>query len=181
MAFLDFLMKTKPNAPAVSIETLESKLSELREARAKSDAFLRGLDDRRSAMILADAPEAEILKLDVEADSARVQSEKCDAFEQELVARISQMRGDLAEQDWRGAYDAMHLAAIAHAKQMSAALASLYAYRHSAAGLSRFGRGMRWPEEAPIILGSEILESWLQNVERVHDFELSRRDRQARD
>jgi hypothetical protein len=179
VAFLDFLIKPKPNAPALSIETLEGKLAELREARERSAAFLATIEDRRAKLLLDDADPAKIIALDTEADAARIAIEKSEIFEGEILARLAAMHGAEAERAWREAYDRMHATALDYARSMSVSLAALYTFRGAADELNRFGYGMRKPEPAPVVLGSEILERWLRDLEQDHDFELNRRARQG--
>jgi hypothetical protein len=89
------------------------------------------------------------------------------------------LHGDVAEQAWRESYDQMHEAALSYAQSMRASLQALYVYRGASEPLANFGFGMRRAEAAPVVLGSEILENWLRDVETNHDFELSRRARQS--
>jgi hypothetical protein len=127
--FLDFLIRPKANAPAVSIEDLEGKLAELRESRERSNAFLASIESRRAKLMIDDADPAKIIALDIEADSARISLEKSDVFEGELLTRLAALHGDAAEQAWREAYDQMHEAALEYAGSMRASLQSLYEYR----------------------------------------------------
>jgi hypothetical protein len=54
---------------------------------------------------------------------------------------------------------------------MRNALEKLYTYRAACDGLNQFGIGMRRPEPAPVVLGTEILKRWLRDVENNDDFE----------
>jgi hypothetical protein len=180
MAFLDFL-KPKQNGHAPTIDVLEGKLSELHESRERSASFLATIEERRAKLLIDDADPAKIIALDAEADAARISIEKGELFEQEILARMAVLHGAQAETAWRDAYDRMHRSALEYAESLRASLAALYRLRGATDQLSVFGIGMRRPEPGPIILGSEILERWLRDVEQNHDFELSRRERQARE
>jgi hypothetical protein len=177
--FLNFLLKPKPDAPPVTIADLEQKLRELHETRDRSTTFLAGIEDRRAKLLLDDADPQKIIALDAEVDASRISLEKTEIFEGEILSRLSELHGDIAEQAWREAYDNMHSAAMKFAGKMSDCLQELYAYRAAAEGLNGFGYGMRRPGPAPVILGTESLQNWLRDLESDHDFELNRRERQA--
>ena len=181
MAFLDFLIRPKPNAPPVTIADLETKLSELHQERERSTAFLAGLEARRNEMLIDDKPASEISKLDAEADAARIAVEKSEIFETEILAKLALLHGDAAEKDWREAYDSMHCAALKFAAKMSECLEELHVFRAAAGELDRFNYGMRRPSPPPIILGNEALQNWLRDLESDDDFEQGRRARQARE
>jgi hypothetical protein len=179
MAFLDFLKRPKQDGPGATLEDCEAALAKLHEDRARAEEFLANIDARRTDLLMNDADPKKIQALDIEGDVSRLQLEKFELFEAEIVNRLAHVHGLAAEQDWRRAYDAMHMAAMSFAQKMSDCLGELYAFRAAAGELNRFNYGMRRPSGPPVILGNEALQNWLRDLEADHDFELNRRARQG--
>jgi hypothetical protein len=184
MAFLDFLRrKANPSSPDAQTAEIEAAHARLAEDRAEAEAVLAGLDARRQRLILSDAPSADILALDAEGDAARIRLEKCDAFEIEIEARRSELAGLEAEREWRVVYDAYRSAAYDYASAFNSAADALFGLRRAMSAVSAHDIGGRLGiETPPILLGAELLQSFLREIERVHDFETNRRaaiDRRA--
>jgi hypothetical protein len=184
MAFLDFLRhKTTPASPDAQAAEIEAAHARLAEDRALAQAVLDGLEARRQTLLVADAPEAQILALAAEADAARIRLEKCDAFEIELEARQSELAGLEAERARREAFDVYHAAACEYASSINSAIERLFTLRRAMGAVAADDIGQRLGLEAPpILLTAERLQSFLRDIERAADFEQSRRaaiDRRA--
>jgi hypothetical protein len=148
-------------------------------AAERCQATAQGIEKKRAELLIDDKPPTEIIKLDVEGDTARVTIEKTELFEQEILNRMAALHGAEAEARWRSAYDSMHSCALEYAKSLRASLAELYKFRAAAGELNNFSYAMRRPEAPPVVLGDEILERWLRDLEQDHDFEINRRARQG--
>jgi hypothetical protein len=184
MAFLDFLRhKATPASPDAQAAEIEAAHTRLAEDRAGAQAVLAGLDARRQALLLADAPEADILALDAEGDAARIRLEKFDAFEIELAARQSETAGLEAERAWREAFDVYHAAACEYASSVNSAIERLFDLRRAMGAVDAHDIGQRIGiDRPPILLNGSLLQKFLHEIERTSDFEASRRaviDRRA--
>jgi hypothetical protein len=181
MAFLDFLKpkgngKAKP--PADRRADIDAALERIATERGAAIGVLSGLESRREKLLLADAPESEISALDNEGDSARVRLEKCDVFEGEVHARLSELQGIEAEVEWRRLHDARHQAACEFAASFNETCAYMFALRSAsgAASASEIGRKFGLLTEAPpLILSGESLQKFLRETEMMADLETRRR------
>jgi hypothetical protein len=190
MAFLDFLRpkgngKAKP--PADQRADLDVALATTAQERTAAQSVLDGLESRREAMLLADAPESEIVKLDAEGDHARIKLEKLDVFEAEIHARLSEVEGIEAENEWRKLFDARHQAACDFATSFNETCRLMFALRSAtnAASASEIARRFGLLTEAPpLILSGESLQKFLRETEMMSDLETRRRaavDRRAQE
>jgi hypothetical protein len=181
MAFLDFLRpkgngKAKP--PADQRADIDVALATIAHDRAAAQSVLDGLDQRRENLLLADAPETEIVKLDNEGDTARIKLEKLDMFEAEIHARLSEVEGIEAEADWRRLFDARHKAACDFAASFNETCGLMFALRSAtnAAAASEIGRKFGLlTEPPPLILSGESLQKFLRETEMMSDLESRRR------
>jgi hypothetical protein len=181
MAFLDFL-KRKSNGQAKTLDTqradIDAALEKIAAERAAAQLVLDGLDQRREKMLLADAPAAEIVKLDEEGDHARIKLEKLDVFEAEVHARLSEIEGIEAEAEWRRLFDARHDAACEFALKFNEACGAMFALRSAtnAASASEIARRFGLVSESPpLILSGEMLQKFLHETEMMSDREARRR------
>src|ERR1700732_1350593 len=129
--------------------------------RRSAQLVLGGLDRRREDLLLADAPAAEIVKLDAEGDHARIKLEKLDLFESEIHARLSEVEGIEAEVEWRRLFDARHAAACDFATSFNETCGAMFALRSAtnAASASEIGRKFGLlSEPPPLILSGESLQ-----------------------
>jgi hypothetical protein len=190
MAFLDFLRpksngKAKP--PADQRADLAAALVQIAQQRADAQAILDSLETRRESLLLADAPESEVVKLDAEGDHARIKLEKLDVFEAEIHARLSEVQGIEAEVEWRRLFDARHQAACDFATSFNSTIGAMFALRSAtnAASASEIGRKFGLlTEPAPLILSAEALQKFLRETEMMFDSESRRRaavERRAQD
>ena len=181
MAFLDFLKpkgngKAKP--PAGQRADIDAALVKIAEDRGAAQAVLDGLELRREALLLADAPENDIAKLDAEGDHARIKLEKLDVFEAELHARLSELQGIDAELDWRRLFDARHAAACEFAASFNSTIGAMFELRSvsAAAAANEIGRKFGLLSEAPpLILSGESLQKFLRETEMMSDLKSRRR------
>jgi hypothetical protein len=104
--------------------------------------------------------------------------EKCDAFESELYARLSELEGIEAEVEWRRLFDARHLAACDFAASFNSTIGKLFELRIATNNASaseiarRFGLLTELP---PLILSGEALQKFLRETETMADLEARRR------
>ena len=182
MAFLDFLKpkggngKTKP--PDAQRAELDAALAKIAVERASAQLVLDGLDRRREDLLLADAPAAEIVKLDEEGDHARIKLEKLDVFEAEIHARLSEVEGIEAEVEWRRLFDARHAAACEFASSFNETCGAMFALRHATNAASASPIARRFgllTEPPPLILSGESLQKLLRETEMMADLEAQRR------
>jgi hypothetical protein len=180
MAFLDFL-RPKGNGkkpPADQRVELDAALAKIAVERASAQLVLAGLDRRRDDMLLADAPEIEIVKLDAEGDTARVKLEKLDLFEAEIHARLSEVEGIEDEVEWRRLFDARHAAACEFAASFNETCGRMFALRSAtnAASASEIARRFGLlTEPPPLTLSGESLQKFLRETEMMADLEARRR------
>jgi hypothetical protein len=181
MAFLDFLKlksngKAKP--PDAQRADVDAALAKIAQERAAAQIVLDGLESRREAMLLADAPESEIVKLDAEGDRARIKLEKLDVFEAEIHARLSEVEGIEAEVEWRRLFDARHAAACEFASSFNETCGLMFELRSAtnAASASEIARRFGLlTEPPPLILSGESLQKFLREIELMSDLEGRRR------
>jgi hypothetical protein len=178
MPFLDFLKhRATPASPDAQAAEIDAARNKLAEDRAASRAILDGLDERRRALLLADAPEKAIRELDEKGDEARIRLEKFDIFEIELEARQSELAGLEADRAWREAFDIYRAAALGYATSLHSAIESLFKLRAAMGAVAADDIGRRLGLDAPpILLSGELLQKFLREIERASDFEDRRRD-----
>jgi hypothetical protein len=190
MAFLDFLRpkgngKAKP--PDAQRADIDVALATIAHDRAAAQSVLDGLDQRREGLLLADAPESEIVKLDAEGDHARIKLDKLDVFEAEIHARLSEVEGIEAEIEWRRLFDARHQAACDFATSFNETCGAMFALRSAtnAAAASEIARKFGLlTEPPPLVLSGESLQKFLRETEVMADLEAARRraiERSAQD
>jgi hypothetical protein len=181
MAFLDFLKRKgngKPKPPDEQRAELDAALAKIAQERAEAQSTLDGLDQRRESLLLADAPEAEIVALDKAGDSARIKLEKLDVFEDEIHAHLSAVEGIEAEIEWRRVFSDRHRAACAFAESFDETRRLMFAFREAsgAASANPIARQFGLMAEAPpIILSGEALQKFLRETEAMADLEARRR------
>jgi hypothetical protein len=179
MAFLDFLKpKGKAKPPADRRVDLGAALAKIAQERAAAIGVLDSLESRREGLLLADAPEPEIVKLDAEGDSARIRLEKLDIFEAEIHAGLSEVEGIEAEIEWRRLFEERHEAACNFASAFNAAIGAMFAFRAAtnAAAANEIARRFGLlTEPPPLILSGESLQKFLRETEMMADLEARRR------
>jgi hypothetical protein len=190
MAFLDFLRSKKnghAKPPDAQRADIDAALAKLAVERSSAQLVLAGLDRRREELLLHDAPESEIVKLDAEGDHARIKLEKLDVFEAEVHARLSELQGVEAEAEWRRLFDARHAAACEFAASFNETCRLMFAFRSAtnAASASEIARRFGLlTEPPPLILSGESLQKFLRETELMADLESRRRaavERRAQD
>jgi hypothetical protein len=179
MPFLDFLKPKGGNGkkpPDAQRADIDAALAKIAQERAAAQEVLDGLEQRRESLLLADAPDGDIAALDKEGDSARVRLEKCDRFEDELLARRGELQGIEAEVEWRRLFDT-HKAACDFAASFNETCGRMFALRlaTNAASASEIGRKFGLLCEAPLILSGESLQKFLLEIEMMSDLESRRR------
>jgi hypothetical protein len=97
---------------------LDAALATIAHDRAAAQSVLDGVEQRREKLLRDDVSESDIAKLDAEGDHARIRIEKCDAFEVEIQARLSEVEGAEAEGEWRKLFDERHEAACTFASHI---------------------------------------------------------------
>jgi len=181
MAFLDFLRPKgngKVTPPDAQRADIDAALAKIAQERAAAQSVLDGLDQRRESLLLADAPESEIVKLDAEGDHARIKLEKLDVFEAEIHARLSEVEGIEAEVEWRRLFEERHEAACNFASAFNAAIGAMFAFRAAtnAAAANEIARRFGLlTEPPPLILSGESLQKFLRETEMMADLEARRR------
>ena len=180
MPFLDFLKPKGGNGkkpPDAQRADIDAALAKIAQERAAAQEVLDGLEQRRESLLLADAPDGDIAALDKEGDSARVRLEKCDRFEDELLARRGELQGIEAEVEWRRLFDT-HKAACDFAASFNETCGRMFALRlaTNAASASEIGRKFGLlTEPPPLILSGESLQKFLHETEMMSDLEARRR------
>jgi len=152
VAFLDFL-KTKPasteDSPELKVTAILATLDALREKRATEERVIAEHAAKRKDLLLKlDVPDSAILKHDTERDAAEIKLERLEVFERQLEADLRLAQGEVAEQEWRLAHDARHLAGLAYATALETSIAAKIRYEAAHAELWRVGHriGVRVPD-----------------------------------
>jgi hypothetical protein len=180
MAFLDFLRPKNGHAkpPDAQRADIDAALAKISVERTSAQLVLDGLEQRREDLLLADAPEGEIVKLDAEGDHARIKLEKLDVFEAEIHARLSEVEGIEAEIEWRRLFDARHQAACEFASSFNETCGLMFALRAATNAASANEIARRFgllTEPPPLILSGESLQKFLRETEMMSDLESRRR------
>jgi hypothetical protein len=115
MKIFDFLKsKSGSGSTPGDIGELESALVGLRQARDEATAELAQMAARRRELLLADAPEQDILAHDVKVDKQHISLERFDLAETELLSRLAAARSDEEEMVWRQFFEKYYGAAEAY-------------------------------------------------------------------
>jgi hypothetical protein len=179
MAFLDFLRpKGKAKPPDAQRADIDAALERIAVERSSAQLVLDSIDQRREKLLLADAPAAEIVKLDEEGDHARIKLEKLDVFEAEIHARLSELEGMEAEAEWRRLFDARHKAACDFAASFNETCGLMFELRSATNAASASPIARRFgllTEPPPLILSGESLQKLLRETEMMADLEARRR------
>ncbi|RNJ50287.1 hypothetical protein [Methylocystis hirsuta] len=105
MAVFDFLKVEKKGVPAAQIAELEASLDKLRAERASVQATVENHGQRRVDMLLSDADDGDIVKLDSAAELARIRLERLELAEVELTERIARLRNAAERERRAGEYE----------------------------------------------------------------------------
>ncbi|MFO1125109.1 MAG: hypothetical protein U1E25_07395 [Methylocystis sp.] len=92
MGVFSFLQPPKKGAPATQIAALEESLAKLRGEHKSVQAIVEGHGQKRAEMLLSDAADADIVRLDADADLARIRLERLELAELELTDRLERAR-----------------------------------------------------------------------------------------
>ena len=92
MGVFSFLQPPKKGAPATQIAALEESLAKLRGEHKSVQAIVESHGQKRAEMLLSDAADADIVRLDAEADLARIRLERLELAELELTDRLERAR-----------------------------------------------------------------------------------------
>jgi hypothetical protein len=179
MAFLD-RFRSKPGKEPLSAadqwREVESARADLAKEREQALAVIADKDAKRKALILADAPEAEILAFDRQCDEAHIKLEKIEIFDAELLQKLR----DISESDllahWAEVHEVRYKAALqfAHAfRDACLAMSRLRAAEDQVAN-GKFTGIARRLGPIPVILAYEALQPFLLDVEAVNDAEMHR-------
>jgi hypothetical protein len=101
MKFLDFWKSGPPPPCGDDINELETALAALAEKRADLERGSDTRGGRHHAALIADLPEAEIAKIDAEADLQAIALEKVEIYQQQLLKRLETARGEARKARWR--------------------------------------------------------------------------------
>jgi hypothetical protein len=121
MGVFSFLAAPKKGSASNQISELESSLAKLREERASVGAVVDSYGQRRADALLSDATDADIAKIDTDANLAQIRLERLELAELELVERIAAARDTDARQRRASAMDAAAAAIAAKTSAVDAA------------------------------------------------------------
>ena len=82
----------KKGAPATQIAELEASLARLRAEHKSVQTIVENHGQKRAEMLLSDVADADIVKLDADADLARIRLERLELAELELTDRLERTR-----------------------------------------------------------------------------------------
>jgi hypothetical protein len=125
VGIIDFL-KPRKGAPASQAAEMEASLAKLREERKSVETVVDSYGQRRADALLSDASDADIAKIDSDANLAQIRLERLELAELELVERIAAARDSDARQRRAGELEAA-AAAIATKTAAVDAAASAFA------------------------------------------------------
>jgi hypothetical protein len=92
MGVFSFLQPPKKGAPGTQIAELEGSLARLRAEHKSVQAIVESHGQKRAEMLLSDASDADIARLDADANLAQIRLERLELVETELVERIESGR-----------------------------------------------------------------------------------------
>jgi hypothetical protein len=102
MGVLDFLRAPTKKTPTAAISEMESQLERLRAELKGANEIVESHGQRRAGMLLTDAADADIAKLDADVALARIRAERLELAEVELEERIAAAK-DRASREARAA------------------------------------------------------------------------------
>lgn len=124
MGIIDFL-KPRKGAPASQAAEMEAALAKLREERKSVEATVDSYGQRRADALLSDATDADIAKIDSDANLAQIRLERLELAELELTERIAAARDSSERQRRAGKMDAAADAIEARAVNLEKAIDTL--------------------------------------------------------
>jgi hypothetical protein len=92
MAVFDFLKVAKKGSPATQIAELDASLARLRAEHKSVQAIVESHGQKRAEMLLSEAADADIVKLDADAGLARIRLARLELAEIELAERLDRAR-----------------------------------------------------------------------------------------
>jgi hypothetical protein len=98
MGIIDFLKAPKKATPEAAIAAMEEQLERLRAELRDAHAVVSSHSQRRDAAMLTDVSDADIARLDADADLASIRAERLELAELELEERLSRARDESARQ-----------------------------------------------------------------------------------
>ncbi|PWB89892.1 hypothetical protein C5688_13715 [Methylocystis sp. MitZ-2018] len=125
MSVFDFLKPPKKGAPTTQIAELESSLARLRAERKDVEGVVEAHAPQRAAMLLSDAADADIVKLDADADLARIRLERLELAELELTDRLERVRDKSDREQLASEHERADLAIEEKAKALEAPINAL--------------------------------------------------------
>lgn len=164
--------------PRGGIPDAETALRRLTAEREAAQHVIDSATERRRALLLGDASDAEILAVEREADAARLQLERLDLLEPKLLEHLQALRDAESRQRWaeflrrhEEAAEAFDAAAVALMEKTDALLATF-----KEAGDGGFGDEVRHTFASPpttgggaVLVSRETLNSFRQRRERSAD------------
>jgi hypothetical protein len=184
MAFLD-RFRSKPGKEPLSAadqwREVEAARADLEKQRTEALAVIADKDSRRHEMILADAPEAEILAFDRQCDEAHIKLEKLENFDAELIRRLKYISEADILAHWAETHNARYKAGLEFAqafRNSCLALSRLRAAEDQCAN-GKFTAIARRLSPLPVILDIQLLEPFLRELEAVNDAELHRQSNET--
>lgn len=155
----------------------EEALQRLASKRDGARRELSALAERRRALLLADASDSEIQKLDAKTDSLRLLVERLDLAEPHLLEQLSVARGERRAAQWKE-LRAKHLAAsFEYARALQAAIDAYNDYGAVCGDLyvAGFEAELRSVQPTvPLIVAPGNAQAFLFEIEQLHDAELAR-------
>ncbi|HEY8124519.1 MAG TPA: hypothetical protein VIF88_03755 [Methylocystis sp.] len=180
MAFLDrFFKPAKRGAAALSPENAIAALQEvhakIQQEREEKHAIILAHAEKRRELLLADAPTEQILRHDVETDRARIDLERLDEAETEIVARIEFEDSVIADGKWREFYDQWRRLAVDYLEALQAAHGAQQAFlAHHETATGEFARALQLGRVPAVHPGG------LAALDHIHANEMARRGRMDR-
>ncbi|NUJ82044.1 hypothetical protein HUN39_18860 [Methylocystis sp. FS] len=155
MGVFSFLQPPKKGAPATQIAALEESLAKLRGEHKSVQAIVESHGQKRAEMLLSDAADADIVRLDADADLARIRLERLELAELELVERIERARDKSERERLASEYERAAAQIEEKAKaiegpiaQLAAAFAALAEVIPAETGISKVFEGHLMPQPA---------------------------------
>ncbi len=124
MGVLDFL-KVKKGPMQTQIGEIEAQLERLRAERRAAETIVEGHGQKRSDMLLSDASDADIAKLDADAVLAQIRLERLELAELELIARLDAARDSVARSKRAASLDASAAAIEVKAQALDVAIGAM--------------------------------------------------------
>jgi len=126
VGIIDFL-KPRKGAPASQAAEMEAALAKLREERKSVETVVDSYGQRRANALLSDASDADIAKIDSDANLAQIRLERLELAEMALLEQIAAARDSDARARRAGEMGASAATIEAHAVNLEKAIDTLAA------------------------------------------------------